>query len=158
MGKIKLVATGWSMIPEGKTVLKVTEVEYKEDFGKLEIKMTSQEGDNHNERYSLITNKGEMNEGAYRAFSYFAKMALNNTSVDEIDPQDLVGCYIEATIEHVESTTISEKTGEPFVNVRLNDIKSVVGFAKVQDTASVTDNDVDVDEDVSSDELDDFLD
>lgn len=130
MAKIKLVDTGWSMIPEGDYIFKITDVVYKEDFGKLEVKLTSQEGQSHTERYSLLTKRGEVNEGAQKAFSYFAKTALNNYDVEEIDPDDLIDCYVSATVEHVESDTISEKTGEPFINVRLNDLKSATGFSK----------------------------
>lgn len=132
MAKIKLVDTGWSMIPEGDYIFKITDVVYKEDFGKLEVKLTSQEGQTHTERYSLLTNRGEVNEGAQKAFSYFAKTALNNFNVEEIDPDDLIDCYVSATVEHVESDTISEKTGEPFINVRLNDLKSATGFKKTK--------------------------
>lgn len=162
MSVIKLVDTGWSMIPEGKTVLKVTDVDYDSDFGKLEIKMTSQEGHTHSERYRLINKKGESNDGANKAFSFFAKTALNNFALDAIDPNDLIDCYVSATIEHVESDTISEKTGEPFVNVRLNNLKAAVGFEKSEHDEfkkRVADMTSELDElMVSDDDIDDFLD
>lgn len=151
MAKIKLVDTGWSMIPEGNYTFKITKADYNEDFGKMEINMVTKSGQTHNERFSLITKKGNANEGAMKAFSYFAKTALGNFDVEEIDPADLEGCYLSARVEHVESETISEKTGEPFVNVRLQDMKSAVGFGGNTQAADEVESDEDVD-------LDDFLD
>jgi len=34
------------------------------------------------------------------AFSYFAKTALNNYNLEEIDHEDIVGCYIKCMVEH----------------------------------------------------------
>lgn len=152
MAKIKLVDTGWSMIPEGNYTFKITKADYNEDFGKMEISMVTKSGQTHNERFSLITKKGNVNEGAMKAFSYFAKTALGNFDVEEIDPADLEGCYLTARVEHVESDTISEKTGEPFVNVRLQDMKSAVSFGGDNEVAETNDSE---DDDV---DLDDFLD
>lgn len=152
MAKIKLVDTGFSLIPEGDYTFKVTDVEYKEDFGKLEVHMTEQGGRKHIERYSLLKGNGELNEGAQRAFSFFAKTALNNFNVEEIDPDDLIGCYVSAEVEHVESDTISEKTGEPFVNVRLNKLKAEVGFKEADQWGNTEPVDIDLSE------LDDLLD
>ncbi|WP_373781158.1 hypothetical protein [Jeotgalibaca porci] len=151
MAKIKLVETGWSMIPEGNYTFKITKVDYNEDFGKMEISMVTKSGQTHNERFSLITKKGNANEGAMKAFSYFAKTALGNFDVEEIDPADLEGCYLSARVEHVESETISEKTGEPFVNVRLQDTKSAVSFGGDTQATDEEESDEEVD-------LDDFLD
>lgn len=151
MAKIKLVETGWSMIPEGNYTFKITKADYNEDFGKMEISMVTKSGQTHNERFSLITKKGNANEGAMKAFSYFAKTALGNFDVEEIDPADLEGCYLSARVEHVESETISEKTGEPFVNVRLQDMKSAVSFGGDTQATDEEESDEEVD-------LDDFLD
>ena len=90
MAKIKLAEGGFSLIPEGTTTFKIVGVEYKEDFGKMKVEMQTKSGQKHFENFSLLTNSGEVNEGALRAFSYFAKTALNNYSLDEIDEQDLV--------------------------------------------------------------------
>lgn len=158
MAKIGLVETGWSMIPEGYDVFKVESVLYKEDFGKLEINMVTKGGQKHSERYSLTNKKGEAVEGAIKAFSFFAKTALNNFTIDEIDPNDLVGCYVSATVEHVESETISEKTGKPFVNVRLNELANAVGFGKATKKTTKEAEPEEVDEDVELDlDLDDWL-
>lgn len=157
MAKIGLVETGFSLIPEGKYTFKITNVEYNEDFGKMKVEMQTKSGQKHTERYALLTKKGEMNEGAYKAFSFFAKAALNNFSVDEIDSDDLVGCYIKVEVEHVESTTISEKTGEPFVNVRLNNVQHAYGFDDKPKASKDVEKDDDLD-DLDDIDLDDELD
>ena len=99
MAKIELTE-GFSLIPEGTHVFQITAVNYKEAFGKMEVTMQTQGGSKHIERFSLLKANGEPNEGALNAFSYFAKTALNDFSLTEIDHEDLLGCFIECDIEH----------------------------------------------------------
>ena len=99
MAKIGL-SDGFSLIPEGTHVFKITAVNYKEDFGKMEVVMQTQGGLKHTERFSLLKSDGQPNEGALNAFSYFAKVALNDFSLTEIDHEDLLGCFIECDVEH----------------------------------------------------------
>lgn len=53
MAKIGL-SDGFSLIPEGTHIFKITGVSYKEAFGKLEITMQTQSGAKHIERFSLL--------------------------------------------------------------------------------------------------------
>lgn len=99
MAKIGL-SEGFSLIPEGTHVFKIVAVNYKEDFGKMEVVMQTQSGLKHTERFSLLKSDGQPNEGALNAFSYFAKVALNDFSLTEIDHEDLLGCFIECDVEH----------------------------------------------------------
>lgn len=99
MAKIGL-SDGFSLIPEGTHVFKITGVSYKEAFGKLEVTMQTQSGAKHIERFSLLKADGSANEGALNAFSYFAKTALQDFELSEIDHEDLVGHFIECDIEH----------------------------------------------------------
>lgn len=148
MAKIKLAEGGFSLIPEGTTTFKVVSVEYKEDFGKMKIELQTKSGAKQFETFSLMNNKGEVNEGALRAFSYFAKTALNNYSLDEIDEQDLVGCYITATVKHEEFESNKEK-GKMLKSARLSDYAAAVGFDSSTEESK---------EDSSDDaDLDDFL-
>ena len=155
MAKIKLMDVGFAMIPEGHYVFKVEEATYDETYGKIEVKLVSKEGRSHTERYALINKKGKLNEGATKAFSYFAKTALNNFDVEEIEVDDLVGTYVSADVAHVESNTINEETGKPYVNVRLNNLTSEVGFGKADPVEEVEE----VEEEVTEEDidLDDFL-
>lgn len=151
MAKMKLAESNFKLIPEGVTTFKVVEVNDSkyEDFGKLEVKLQTAKGETHIERFGLTKNNGEVNEGALKAWSYFARTCLNNFNADEIDTQDIVGCYVTATVKH-ESYTY-EKDGETKkgTNVRLNDYTVAVNFGnKVEEEI---DEDLDLD-----DELDDL--
>lgn len=151
MAKIKLSELGgFSLIPEGTTTFKIVGVNYKEDFGKMEIELQTKEGKKHTEKFSFLKNNGEVNEGALKAFSYMAKTALNNFSLDEIDETDIIDCYITATVKH--EAYSYEKDGETKSgkSVRLSDYAVAVGFGgetKSEDKV----------EDISDEDLDDFL-
>ena len=151
MAKIKLSETGFSLIPEGVHTLKITEVEYKEDFGKMKVTMQTKDGKKHTEQFSLLTKGGEVNEGAVKAFSYFAKTALNNFNLDEIDDQDLVGCYITATVKHEEFES-NKNPGKMLKSARLSDWTPAAGFGngEYKNIAKAVEED--------EDDLDDFLD
>lgn len=99
MAKIGLTE-GFTVLPEGTYTFKITDVTYKEAFGKLEVTMQTQSGAKHVERFSLLKSDGSANEGAYNAFSYFAKTALQNYDLTEIDHTDLIGHYIECDVTH----------------------------------------------------------
>ena len=155
MAKMKLSEGGFSLIPEGTTIFKVVEVDDSkyEDYGKLAVKLQTAKGESHTETFSLIKGNGDLNEGALKAWSYFARTCLNNFQADEIDTQDIVGCYIQATVKHETYTrTKGEKAGTEGTAVRLNDYTTASGFGgKVAE-------DVEDDTDEDSDDLDDFLD
>lgn len=151
MAKMKLSEGTFSLIPEGTTVFKIVEVDDSkyEDFGKLSVKMQTAKGETHTERFSLTKANGELNEGALKAWSYFARTCLNNYSADEIDTQDIVGCYIEATVKHEEFES-NKEPGKMLKSARLNDYNIATGFAvKSENKASESISD--------ADDLDDFL-
>ena len=156
MAKIKLSEGGFSLIPEGTTTFKIVEVDDSkyEDFGKLEVKLQTKSGATHVERFTLIKDDGNINEGALKAWSYFAKTCLNNYSLDEIDTQDIVGCYITATVKHEEYDYTNKKgerkTGK---SAKLNDYAVAIGFGSDSNSQSDDPEDTETDDD-----LDDFLD
>ena len=151
MAKIKLSEVGFSLIPEGVTVFKIVDTNYDEDFGKMEVSMQTKSGQKHTETFSLKKkDTGEINEGAMRAFSYFAKTALNNYQLDEIEETDIIDCYIQATVKHEEfEYTRGEKKGQTGKSVRLSDYAVSFGFGSDSASSKETDED---------DDLDDFLD
>jgi len=151
MAKIKLTESGFTLIPEGTTVFKIVGVEYKEDFGKMSVNMQTKAGAKHTERFSLLKDNGEVNTGALKAFSYFAKTALNNFSLDEIDEADLIGCYIQATVKHEEYES-NKEPGKMLKSARLNDYAVSVGFGAGASEASNDSDDLD---DFDLDDLDD---
>ena len=96
----KLSEGGFTVVPEGEHIFKITEVNWDEDFGKLELTLETANGYKHIERFTLLDQNGEVNEKANNAYSFFARTALNNPSLDEIEHTDLVGCYIAAVVTH----------------------------------------------------------
>ena len=156
MAKMKLSESTFTLIPEGVTTFKIMEVDDTkyEDFGKIAVKMQTAKGETHTENFSLIKANGELNEGALKAWSYFARVCLNNFKADEIDTQDIVGCYIKATVKHETYTrTKGDKAGTEGTAVRLNDYTTATGFGGVAASDAATD---DADDDI--DDLDSFLD
>lgn len=154
MAKMKLSEGGFSLIPEGSTIFKVVEVDDSkyEDFGKLAVKLQTAKGETHTENFTLIKANGDLNEGALKAWSYFARVCLNNFQADEIDTQDIVGCYIQATVKHeVYTRTRGDKAGTEGKAVRLNDYTVATGFSGAKAAQEVED-------DTDEDDLDDFLD
>ncbi len=126
MAKIALTE-GFSPIPEGTHIFKITEVIYKEDFGKLEVKMKTAKGQTHTERFNLMKPDGSINDGAYNAFSFFAKTALQGYTLTEIDHNDLVGRYIRCSVEH--DVQPSKKDPNKTVTfIRLGDKSPADGF------------------------------
>ena len=156
MAKMKLSENTFKLIPEGTTTFKVMEVNDSkyEDFGKLEVKLQTAKGETHIERFGLLNKKGEVNEGALKAWSYFARTCLNNFQADEIDTQDIVGCYLTATVKHETSQGTGENAGKTYTNVRLNDYTPASGFVKADSDAKYENLNEGIDED---DDLDDFL-
>ena len=97
---------GFAIVPEGTHVFRIYNVEYDQTFGKLVVHMVNAQGITHKERFGLMKNDGSMNDGACNAFSFFAKTALDNFGLEEIDHTDLINHYIKADVTHtkVEST------------------------------------------------------
>lgn len=122
--------TGFTLIPEGFHVFKIVDVDMSkyDNYGKIEVKMETANGQKHSERFSLLNNKGEVNEGALNAFSYFARTAMNDSKADDIDPAEMIGHYIRAEVKHVVSDKINERTGKPYVNANLGDKEPALGF------------------------------
>jgi len=149
MAKIKLSDGGFTLIPEGTTTFKIVGVEYKEDFGKMTVDMQTKTGAKHTERFTLLKKNGEVNEGALKAFSYFAKTALNNFSLDEIDEQDIVGCYITATVKHEDYEYEKDGETKSGKSARLNDYAVAVGFGSKAEEST--------EEESEDEDLDDFL-
>lgn len=153
MARMKLSENTFKIIPEGVTVFKVMEVDDSKysDFGKLSVKLQTAKGETHSENFSFLKANGDLNDGALKAWSYFARTCLNNFQADEIDTQDVVGCYVQATVKHEKYIrTQGDKKGQEATAVRLNDYTTATGFDGSK-AVNQADND-------DSDDLDDFLD
>lgn len=129
MAKIGLTA-GFTLIPKGNHVFKIVEVNYKEDFGKMEIVMQLASGQKHTERFSLLNANGEPNQGGLNAFSYFAKTALNDYTLTEIDHEELIGHYIRCDVDY-EEVESNKTPGKMLKFVRLGDKEPADGYDEV---------------------------
>lgn len=109
---------GFAICPEGKHIFRIYKVEYNEEFGKIAVHLVNAQGVTHVERFSLMNNNGDMNDKACNAFSFFAKTALNNFSIEEIDHNDLVNHYIGGEISH----TVSPNRNDPTKTVTFANI------------------------------------
>lgn len=112
MSKITLTG-GFTTCPEGRHIFRIYKVDYNAEFGKLNVYLVNAQGITHIERFSLMNNNGEMNDKACNAFSFFAKTALNNFGIEEIDHNDLVGHYIGGEVIH----TVQPNRNDPTKNV-----------------------------------------
>jgi len=142
MAKIKLSESNFKMINEGYHIFKIMEVNDSkyEDFGKLEVKMQNAKGETHIERFSLLNTKGDLNEGALKAWSYFARNCLGDFKADEIDTQDIIGCFVGATVKHEE---YDKKDGGKGKSARLSDYNPEKGFSNSDDA-----DDLDLDDEL----------
>lgn len=125
----KLSGGGFQIVPEGTQIFKVTNYKWDEDFGKLEFTLETANGYKHTERFGLLDINGEVNEKANNAYSFFARTVLNNPSLDEIEHSDLVGHYIEATVEHDKKPSTKDPS-KTVTFVKLGEKKPASGFNK----------------------------
>lgn len=96
------MTSGFTLIPEGTHVFRIYDATYDEKFGKIKIDMITAQGITYQERFSVLGGDGQFNEKALNAFSYFAKTALNNYAIEDVDPEELIGHYIEMEITHTQ--------------------------------------------------------
>lgn len=127
MAMIHLSTGGFQPIPEGTHIFRIEAVEYDKDFGQIRIELKTADGKSHRERYNLMRADGTTNDGAMNAFSFFAKTALNNFEVTDIDTEELVGHFVKADVVHrkVDST---KNPGEKTTVVNLGKVYSAEGF------------------------------
>lgn len=97
-------------MPEGEQVLKITTAEYDEDFGKVIFTLENIKGQTCQERFSLLNQDNTPNEKALGAFSFFAKTALNDFDIEDVDPEELVGHYIRAEVIHKKVPSTKDST------------------------------------------------
>ena len=94
------MTSGFVIIPEGEYVFRIYDVTYDDVFGKIEVKLVNAQGLTQTERFSLLDKNGDYNDKALGAFSYFAKTAMGDYALEDIDPGELVDHYIRAEVVH----------------------------------------------------------
>ena len=109
---------GFQIMPEGEQVLKITKAEYDEDFGKAIFTLANAKGQTCQERFNLLNQDNTPNERALNAFSFFAKTAMNDFDLEDVDPVELVGRYIRAEVIHNKVPSNQDPTKmKTFVNL-----------------------------------------
>ena len=126
MSRIRL-SEGYSVIPEGQHIFQIVEVNHDETFGKIEVKLAMADGKTHVEKYNLVDKNGNQSEGAIKAFSYFARAAMDDMSLMDIDPQDLVGHFVEATVVH-DKVQSKDDPNKILTFVKLDNKRHATGF------------------------------
>ena len=104
------MTSGFTLCPKGVQVFRIYKVDYNEEFGKLVIHLVNAQGITQQERYSLMGADGNINEKACAAFSFFAKTALNDFSLEAVDPVTLVDRYIKADVIHTTQPNKNDPT------------------------------------------------
>lgn len=133
MAKLKLGETaGGFLFPEGWNTIKITQVDYDETFGKIEVHMEIQTGQTYVERFFLVKKNGEPNPTALNIFTYLAKTALNKWDIEEIDTDELEGTFFEGLVEYQDGD-INEKTGRPYTNIRFAERKASAGWSETEE-------------------------
>lgn len=100
MALIKLSKGGYETIPEGTYIFKVVKATYDEGFGKAVVELETEKGQKQTETYRLLDNNGEVNTKAHNAFSYFAKVVMNDFDLEDLEVSDMVGKFLEADVVH----------------------------------------------------------
>ena len=116
---IQLSKNTFVIIPEGRHTFKIVAAKYDKDFGKMEISLVTSEGMKQTERFILLNNNNEYNEKAINAFSYFARVATGNMALEEIETEELVGCFISAEVVHTKQPNRNDpQKTVTFVNLK----------------------------------------
>lgn len=104
------MTSGFTLIPEGVYMFRIYDVSYDEEFGKIVVKLVNAQGATQTERFNIKDNNDEINEKALNAFSYFAKTAMNDFTLEDVDPSELINHYIRAEIVHTQSPSRKDPT------------------------------------------------
>lgn len=121
MAIIHLAEGTFNVIPVGTYTFKITKTEYKPDFGKIEVTVEADNGMTHRETYNIN------NDGGIKAFSYMAKCALNDFSLTDIDPTELIGHFFEADVIHDEVPS-KDDPSKIMTFAKLSNKRAAVGF------------------------------
>lgn len=112
------MTSGFTLCPKGVQVFRIYKVDYNEEFGKLVVHLVNAKGITVQERFSLMNQDGSINERACAAFSFFAKTALNDFTLEAVDPVTLIDHYIKADVKHTETPSRTDPTKTmTFVNL-----------------------------------------
>lgn len=140
--KITLSESTFTLIPEGPAIFEILAVEYTEKTGKMEVKMKTTDGLKHTEKFQLKSDGKTINEKALSAFSFFARAVLDDFTIKEIDPDDLVGHFFSCDVKHDVQPSKNDPTKD-VTWVRLENKKAYFGATPTKAVAAEPDDDDD---------------
>lgn len=129
MARIGLMDNGYEPIAVGTHTFLIYDASYDETFGKIVINLVTADGKTHKENYSILKANNTVNEGALSAFSYLARVALNDSDRDDVDVNELIGRYFTAEVTHDKQPSNNDPT-KIMTWVRLGSKKSANGFTE----------------------------
>lgn len=129
-----IALTDYQPLEEGVHNFKIVAVDYKEDFMKLSITLRTKFGAETYVNFNFLGNDGKPNEVANRIFSFFARTALHDKDVKQVDPETLVGRYVQATAT---KRVYTNKDGEEKTAFDIKNFKEINGFDDEIATAGV---------------------
>lgn len=132
MGFIAL--TDYQPLEEGVHNFKIVEVNFKEEYMKLSITLRTKFGADTYLNFNFIGNDGKPNEVANRIFSFFARTALHDKEAKQVDPETLIGRFVQATAT---KRTYTNKDGEEKYAFDLKNFKEINGYEDAVEPAGV---------------------
>lgn len=132
MGFIAL--TDYQPLEEGVHNFKIVEINFKEEYMKLSITLRTKYGAETYLNFNFIGNDGKPNEVANRIFSFFARTALHDKEAKQVDPETLVGRFVQATAT---KRTYTNKDGEEKTAFDLKNFKEINGYEDAVEPAGV---------------------
>lgn len=132
MGFIAL--TDYQPLEEGVHNFKIVEVNFKEEYMKLSITLRTKYGADTYLNFNFIGNDGKPNEVANRIFSFFARTALHDKEAKQVDPETLVGKFVQATAT---KRVYTNKDGDEKVAFDLKNFKEINGYEDAVEPAGV---------------------
>lgn len=118
----------FEVIPEGEDIFRIYATEYKEAFGALKVYLVNAKGRTVIMNYKFTDNSGQPNDTAYRQFSWFARTALNDRDLTNVDPEKLYDHYVLAEVVHATVADREDPT-KTRIFANLKNFKVADGFA-----------------------------
>lgn len=118
---------GFQRLEEGTHDLKIIDVKYDKDFATLTLSVIAKNGIKHIENFYFENKSGEPNEVAISVFSNLARNAMNDFTLDAIEPESLVGKYFTADAVHTVTENV-KNPGKTITFVNLKNFKPCDGF------------------------------
>lgn len=132
---------GFEPVSVGEHIFRVDEIKYDADFGKVDAVHVTADGKKVFEHWRFEKNDGTPNEGAIKSFGFFAHICLDDFSITDVDPDNLVGCYFIGEVEH------EEYNGK--IYPRIKNRKTAKGFeteTKAEETPVASADEFDLDD------------